>query len=237
VVAAIVGGVLYFTGVHRLYTWMSLFLCAFVAASIIGEFYKGARTRMKTSQENFFAAIYNLTMRNTRRYGGYIVHFGIVLIFVGLAGQAFRFETQGLMGPGDLLQARDYMFRCEGITTGQKDNYQYETVSLAVTKDGHALTVMHPQKRFYLAEQQPLSHVSLRSNLARDLYVVMAGQDPDTGKAIIHVIINPLVQWVWIGGMIVLLGTLLVLVPSRIEKQMAELHKNQEETVEAHHVR
>ena len=237
VVAGIVGGILYFTGIHLLYTWMSLFLCAFVAASIIGEFYKGARTRMKTSKENFFAALYHLTMRNTRRYGGYIVHFGIVLIFVGLAGQAFRFETQGLMGPGDLLRARDYMFRCEGITTGQKDNYQYETVSLAVTKDGHALTVMHPQRRFYLAEQQPLSHIALRSDLARDLYVVMAGRDPDTGKAIIHVIINPLVQWVWIGGMIVLLGTLLALVPGRIERQMAEIHKNQDEAVEAHHVR
>ncbi len=96
---------------------------------------------------------------------------------------------------------------------------------------------MYPQKRFFLAEQQPLSHIALRSNLARDLYVVMEGRDPDTGKAIIHVIINPLVQWVWIGGMIVLLGTLLALVPSRIEKQMAELHKNQDATLEAHHVR
>ena len=64
-------------------------------------------------------------MRNTRRYGGYIVHFGIVLMFVGFAGQAFRFETQGLMGPGDLLQAKDYMFRCESIETGKKANYQY----------------------------------------------------------------------------------------------------------------
>jgi len=235
--AALVGGILFYVGVHRLYTWMSLFLCAFVAASIVGEFYKGARTRMKTSKENFFSAIYNLTMRNTRRYGGYIVHFGIVLMFVGFAGQAFRFETQGLMGPGDLLQAKDYMFRCESIDTGKKANYQYETASLSVTKDGHSLGVMEPQKRFFIAEQQPLSHVALKSNLARDLYVVMAGTDPDSGKAIIHVIINPLVQWVWIGGMIVLLGTILALIPSRIEREMADLHKSQQEVAEAHHVR
>jgi cytochrome c-type biogenesis protein CcmF len=235
--AAVVGGVLFFAGVHQLYTWMSLFLCAFVAASIVAEFVKGAWTRMKTSKENFFAALYNLTMRNTRRYGGYIVHFGIVLIFVGFAGQAFRFETQGLMSPGDLLRAKDYMFRCESIDTGQKANYEFETVALSVTKDGHALTVMHPQRRFYIAEQQPLSHVALHSTLAQDLYVVMEGQDPGTGKAIIHVIINPLVQWVWIGGMIVLLGTLLALVPSSIERQMADLHKNKEEVAEAHHVR
>jgi len=234
-VAGVAGAIIFFAGVHLLYTWMSLFLCAFVAASIIGEFYKGARTRMKTSKENFFSALYNLTMRNTRRYGGYIVHFGIVLIFVGIAGQAFRFETQGLMGPGDLLRAKDYLFRCESITSGQKANYTYETTALDVTQNGHALTVMYPQKRFFLAEQQPLSHIALRSNLARDLYVVMEGRDPDSGKAIIHVIINPLVQWVWIGGLIVLLGTILALVPSRIERQMAELHKTQAEAVEARH--
>ena len=237
IVAGVVGGILFYVGVHRLYTWMSLFLCVFVATSIIAEFYKGARTRMKSSKENFFAALYNLTMKNTRRYGGYIVHFGIVLIFVGFAGQAFRFETQGLMGPGDLLQAKNYMFRCENISTGQKANYQYETVDLSVTKDGHSLGVMRPQKRFYLASQQPLTHIALKSNLARDLYVVVAGQDPSTRKAIIHVIINPLVQWVWIGGMIVLLGTILALIPSRIERQMSEMHKGQEEAVEAHHAR
>ncbi len=234
--AAVVGGVIFYAGVHRLYTWMSLFLCAFVAASIVAEFYKGARTRMKSSKENFFAALYNLTMRNTRRYGGYVVHFGIVLLFVGFAGQAFRYETQGLMGPGDLLRAKNYLFRCEGISTGQKANYQYETVDLSVTKDGHALTVMHPERRFYMAEQQPISHIALRSNLAQDLYVVTEGTDPNSGKAIIHVIINPLVQWVWIGGMVILLGTILALIPSSIERQMGKLHKDQEEAVAAHHV-
>lgn len=215
---------------------MSLFLCAFVAASILGEFYKGARTRMKISKENFFAAVYNLTMRNTRRYGGYIVHLGIVLLFVGFAGQAFRFETQKLMGPGDLLHAKNYLIRCENLTSGQNANYTYETAVLSVTKGGHALGEMRPQKRLYLASQQPLSRVALHSTLAEDLYVVLAGQDPDSGKVLIHVIINPLVQWVWIGGMVVLLGTLLALAPSRVERQMDEIRKTQEEAVEAKHV-
>ena len=233
--AAVVGGVLYWMGVRQLYTWMSLFLCAFVAASIIGEFYKGARTRMKISKENFFTAVYNLTMRNTRRYGGYIVHLGIVLLFIGFAGQAFRFETQKLMGPGDLLQVKDYLIRCEGLTSGQHANYTYETAILSVTKDGHALGEMRPQKRLFLASQQPLSHIALRSNLAQDLYVVLAGQDPDSGKVLIHVIINPLVAWVWIGGLVLLLGTLLALVPSRVERQMDEIRKTQDEAVEAKH--
>lgn len=232
----VAAGVLYSVGVHRFYTLMSLSLCAFVAASIFGEFYKGARTRMKISKESFPSALYNLTMRNTRRYGGYVVHFGIVLLFIGFAGQAFRFETRGLMGPGDLLQARNYLFRCERITTGKKANYEYETVDLDVTRNGHAWTVMYPQRRFYTASQQPLSRIALRTNLARDVYVVMAGRDPKTGKAIIHVIINPLVQWVWIGGMIVLLGTILALIPSRIERQMSQIQRVKEESLEVQHV-
>ncbi|MCL5004959.1 MAG: heme lyase CcmF/NrfE family subunit [Acidobacteria bacterium] len=234
--AAVVGAFLFWAGVHHLYTWMSLFLCTFVFASILGEFYKGARTRMKISKENFFAAVYNLTMRNTRRYGGYIVHLGIVLLFVGFAGQAFRFETQKLMGPGDLLQAKDYLIRCDRLTGGENSNYTYEAAVLAVTKDGHALGEMRPQRRLYLASQQPLSRIALRSTLAEDLYVVLAGRDPDSGKVLIHVIINPLVQWVWIGGMVVLLGTLLALVPSRVERQMEEIRKTEEEAVEANHV-
>ncbi len=237
ILAGVVGIYLFFgAGVHRLYTWMSLTLCAFVIACIVGEFYKGARTRMRISKEGFFSALYNLTMRNTRRYGGYIVHFGIVLLFIGFAGQAFRFETRKLMGPGDLLQAQNYLFRCDGLTSGRHANYTYETAVLSVTDNGHAMGVMRPQKRVYLASQQPVSHIALRTNLARDLYVVLAGQDPDSGKVLIHVIINPLVQWVWIGGLVVLFGTILALFPSRIEREMDEVRKKQEKVVEASHV-
>ena len=87
---------------------MTLFLCVFVAVCILGEFWKGARTRMRTGKENFFLAVYNLTMRNTRRYGGYMVHLGIVMLFIGFAGQAFKTEAKGLMAEGDLMQVKDY---------------------------------------------------------------------------------------------------------------------------------
>jgi cytochrome c-type biogenesis protein CcmF len=235
IIAGIAGAILFWVGVHRLYTWMSLFLCVFVAACVLGEFYKGARTRSRGTGENFAAALYNLTMRNTRRYGGYVIHLGIVLLFVGFAGQAFRAQGKGLMGQGDLLQVKDYLLRCESLTSGDTPNYTYQTAVLAVTKDGHALGVMHPQKRLYKASQQPITHIALHSTLAEDLYVVMEGQDSDTGKAVIQVFINPLVSWVWIGGLVILLGTLLALVPSRIERQMAEIRKLQGEAVEAKH--
>jgi len=86
---------------------------------------------------------------------------------------------------------------------------------------------MHPEKRFYKASQQPTSYVSIHPTLAEDLYVVLSGLDQDTGKAVIEVFINPLVMWVWIGGVVVFLGTLLALVPSRVEREMAEIRRAQ----------
>ena len=92
---------------------------------------------------------------------------------------------------------------------------------------------MHPEKRFYKASQQPTSYVAIHPTLSEDLYVVLAGLDPDTGKAIIQVFVNPLVMWVWIGGVVTLLGTLLAMVPSRVEREMAEMRHAQELAVQA----
>ncbi len=220
-------------GVRDLYAWMTLFLCVFVTVCIVGEFWKGARTRMRTAKENFAQALYNLTMRNTRRYGGYIVHIGIVLLFVGFAGQAFKTDAKGLMQEGDLLRVKNYLLRCDGLTTGDNPNYEYTRAVFTITKNGEAFTSMHPEKRFYKASQQPTSYVAIHPTLSEDLYVVLAGIDPDTGKAIIQVFVNPLVMWVWIGGVVFVLGTLLAMVPSRVEREMAEMRQAQELTVQA----
>ena len=230
-VAAGAGAVLYAAGVRELYPWMTAFLCVFVAASILGEFYKGARTRQRVWSENFLEAVYNLTMRNTRRYGGYVIHLGIVLLFVGFLGLAFKTEAKGLMNAGDLLRVKDYMLRCEDLTTGENPNYAYERATLAVTKSGRALGTMDPERRLFKASQEMTSHVVIRSSLAEDLYVVLAAHDPESNKAIIQVFVNPLVAWVWIGGLVVFLGTLLALVPSRVEREMAQIRQDQEEAV------
>jgi cytochrome c-type biogenesis protein CcmF len=233
IVALVAGVALFAEGVRNLYAWMTLFLSAFVLVCIVGEFWKGARTRMRTAKENFALAIYNLTMRNTRRYGGYIVHVGIVLLFIGFAGQAFKTDAKALMQEGDLLRVKNYLLRCDGLTTGDNPNYEYTRALITVTKNGQAFTSMHPEKRFYKASQQPTSYVAIHPTVSEDLYVVLAGMDPDTGKAIIQVFVNPLVMWVWIGGFVTLLGTLLAMVPSRVEREMAEMRQAQELAVQA----
>jgi cytochrome c-type biogenesis protein CcmF len=234
--AVVAGGILYAVGIRDLYAWMALFLSAFVAVCIIQEFYKGARTRQHVYKENFFAAIYTLTMRNTRRYGGYVIHMGIVLLFVGWSGLAFKTEAKGLLSEGDILQVKDYVLRCSSLSEGDTPNYEYLRAEMTVTKNGHALGVMEPERRLYKANQEPISHVAIRDTLAEDLYVVVAGADTETNKAIVQVFVNPLVDWVWIGGVVVFLGTLLAMVPSRVEREMAEIHRQREEAVEENRV-
>jgi cytochrome c-type biogenesis protein CcmF len=214
---------------------MTIFLSVFVAVCTLGEFYKGARTRQHASNENFAQAVYNLTMRNTRRYGGYVIHLGIVLIFVGFTGQAFKKDAKALMQEGDLLRVKDYMLRCESLTSGDTPNYSFQRAMLSVSKAGRALGTMDPERRFFKASQEVTSHVTIRSSLAEDLYVVLASQDPESGKAVIQVFVNPLVIWVWIGGIVMFLGTLLALVPSRVEREMAQIRQTREGAMEERH--
>lgn len=231
-VAVGVGIILFAAGLRNLFSWMALFLGTFVAVSIIGEFYKGARTRQKGTGEAFFPALYNLSARNTRRYGGYIIHLGIVLIFVGLAGLVFQTHTKTLMQDGDILQAGNYLLRVDNMSGGDTPNYTYHEAVLTVLKNGKAFATVRPERRFYKASQQPVSHVAIRRSLKEDLYVVLAGQDPKTGKAVIEVYVNPLVVWVWIGGIVMVLGTLIAMIPSRVEREMALIRQAQLEALE-----
>ena len=236
-IAVVVGAILVVAGVRHFYAWMSLFLATFVGICTLQEFYKGARTRQRTGGENFFQALYNLTMMNTRRYGGFVVHLGIVMLFVGFAGQAFQAQTKGLMSEGDELRVKDYVLRARSIVSGDTPNYAYQQIILDITKDGKPLGTLDPDRRFFKASQQPTSHVAIRSSFSEDLYTVLAGQDPDSGKTAVEVFVNPLVRWVWIGGFVMFFGTLLALVPSRAERQMAEIRQTQEVAVRATHAK
>jgi len=236
-IAVGIGAILLVAGVRHFYAWMSLFLSAFVGVCTLQEVYKGARTRQRTGGENFFQALYNLTMMNTRRYGGFVVPLGIVMLFVGFAGQAFQVQTKGLMAEGDELRVKDYVLRASKLVTGDNPNYAYQELTLAITKDGKPLGSLKPDRRFFKASEQPTSHVAIRSAFSEDLYTVLAGQDPDSGKAVVEVFVNPLVRWVWIGGFVMFFGTLLALVPSRAERQMAEIRQAQEVAVRAGHAK
>jgi cytochrome c-type biogenesis protein CcmF len=202
-----------FDGGH-FYALVDFALSAAVLTAIVSEFLRGAGVISRQTGRNLFAAAYLLTRRNTRRYGGYLVHIGVVIIVIGLAGSAFNRNTEREMALHDKLAIGPYTLECVGFTQDSNANYNSEYALLDVYKGGKKLFQMTPEKRVYLASGQPQTMVSIHSVPGWDLYVVYEGANPDTGQPIIKAIINPLVGWIWAGLAVVVFGTLIALVPS-----------------------
>jgi cytochrome c-type biogenesis protein CcmF len=204
-------------GMRNFYTTTCLTLCAFVAVTIVEEFYKGARIRAKNTGENLLWAAKNLTLKNKRRYGGYIVHFAVVVMFVGLSGSAFNKEVQQQLTPGEEMKVGQYTLKMVGFKQGETPNYEYGRVVLEAYKGGKLLRTMEPEKRiFKTGDQQSTTVVALRSTPIEDLYVVFSGLSNDGNKYEVTAHINPLVFWVWTGAAIMVLGALITLLPDRM---------------------
>jgi cytochrome c-type biogenesis protein CcmF len=214
--AGLVGGIVAFAlGFRQFYSLICLTLCVFVAATITMEFYRGAKVIRIRSGASFLASAIDLTMRNTRRYGGYIVHMGMVLIFVGFAGVAFNKDVQKDMQPGSTLQIGRYTLLLQGTDSRPEKNYTAERMNVEVLRDGKELMMLYPERRHFTTDQPSGTMVAIYSTLKEDLYVVYAGESPETQMPVIHAYLNPLVKWIWLGGAVVVLGTLVALLPNR----------------------
>lgn len=196
------------------YALVAFALAAAVLTAIAGEFLRGAHLIARQTGSNFFAALWILARRNTRRYGGYIVHIGVLLTFVGLAGAAFNQTVEKELSLHDQMQLGPYTLQCTGFTQDANDNYQTEYALLDVSRNGKFQFQLAPELRIYLASQQPQSMVAIHSALFWDLYAVYEGVNPDTGHPILKAYLNPLVGWLWSGLLIMVLGTLLALLPN-----------------------
>src|SRR5712671_5519835 len=195
------------------YSLMAIALSVLVALTVASEFYRGGRVISKHTGQNMFASMVQLTHRNTRRYGGYIVHFGVVVVIVGLAGAAFNQDKEQALGFGDKLTLGAYTLICRSYTQEDKPNYASEWAIIDIEKNGRQIDTLYPERRFYKASQQAQTMPSIRSTLKEDLYLVYEGQDA-TGKPILKAHLNPLVMWLWLGVWIIIGGTILALVPN-----------------------
>ena len=213
--ALVCATILVAAGMRHFYALVCFSLCAFVTLTVFMEFYRGGRVIQRKAGVSLAGAMVELTRRNTRRYGGYLVHMAIVLMFVGFAGAAFNIVHQQELAVGESVDVGGYGFKLQNVSEMDSPNYFRAVASVDVSKDGEFLETMMPERRFYHASQQPTSRVDVRNRLREDVYLVYAGQSEDGANPILQVYINPLVNWIWIGALTLVFGTLVALLPSK----------------------
>jgi cytochrome c-type biogenesis protein CcmF len=196
------------------YALVSFALSTSVLTAILSEFFRGAGVISRQTGKNLIVSTWLLTRRNTRRYGGYLVHIGVVIIVIGLAGSAFNHNEERELALHDKLPIGPYTLENVGFYQDSNLNYTSEYALLDVYQNGKKQFQMTPEKRVYLASEQPQTMVAIHSVLSWDLYVVYEGSNPDTGQPIIKAFLNPLVGWIWAGLAVLVFGTLVALVPS-----------------------
>jgi cytochrome c-type biogenesis protein CcmF len=214
VFALVVAGSLVALGVRVWSSGICFALSAFVFGTIGQEFWRGARVRQGATGTDVFTALIGLIGRSRRRYGGYIVHLGIVLMFLGFAGEGFKVEEQILMKPGQQSTVRDYTLRYDSIRVTDDGQKQMVTGHVTLFRDGKQVGEMSPAKHFYRKrEQEPTTEVAIRRGFGEDVYVVLAGYDMQTQSATLQIVVNPLVNWIWAGFAIMAVGTGIALLP------------------------
>lgn len=207
---------LFAAGMRHPYALISFGLCFFVAATIFMEFFRGSMAIREKSGMNPFRSAIELTHRNTRRYGGYIVHMAIVLMFVGFSGKPFDQRETGEVNKGDVMHVGRYTLQVVDLIDGDTADYQWDTAVLRVAKDGQDLGELRPSRRFYKASQQGTSQVALRPRMNEDLYINYASRDGN--KAVLQAYVFPLVNWIWTGVLVLIIGTLVALVPAKVAR-------------------
>jgi cytochrome c-type biogenesis protein CcmF len=206
-----VGLVLFLGSSLTWYPFMAWTLSAFVVGTVGQEYTQAVRARMRLG-ESPIRALATLLRKNQRRYGGYVVHVGVVFILVGAAGAAFNSEKLQNVKPGDSVTLDHYELRYLTARPLPEGHYGGAIARIAVYRDGTPLATMVPEKRIYWLEQQPASIPSIRSTLQEDLYVLLTAVEAD-GSATLKIHRNPLVAWIWLGAAVFILGTVLVMWP------------------------
>ena len=213
--ALILGITLFIVGIREWYALVAFFLCGFVLFTILYEWFRGTRARHRMRAENYLKAFWGLTMTNRPRYGGYIVHIAIILIAIGVVGSSFYdMEKEVTLMPGESMTIKNYTLIYENIDHYETQSKHVATATLSVYNQGKLIGKLIPEKYFHRSYEQPVTEVAIRTTLLEDLYVILIGWDEDSTTAF-KVLVNPLVSWIWIGGVVFVLGGLIAFWPER----------------------
>jgi cytochrome c-type biogenesis protein CcmF len=215
VVALILGIALFFLGIREWYALVAFFLCGFVLSTILYEWFRGTRARHRMRTENYFKAFWGLIWTNRPRYGGYIVHIAIILIAIGVVGSSlYNVEKEATLIPGESMTINKYTLTYDNIDQYETESKGVITATLSIYNQDKFVGTLTPEKYFHRSYEQPVTEVAVRSTLIEDLYVILVDSDAN-GTTAFKVLINPLVNWIWIGGGIFVLGGLIAFWPER----------------------
>jgi cytochrome c-type biogenesis protein CcmF len=218
-VGVVCGLALFALGMRQLAGLVSFSLCAFVAATIVSEFNRGVRARQALVGESAGVALAHLVSKNHRRYGGYVIHVGVVLIFIGITGSSlFKKEVQATVSEGQTFEIGGYQLRFDRLSKEDTPHLAITRADVTVLRAGKPVGVLRPEKRFYKRPGQPTTEVAIRKTLREDLYLVLGALDPSSGLVTFQTFLNPLVSWLWIGGAVMVLGTGVVMTPTPAER-------------------
>ncbi|MFQ5989947.1 MAG: heme lyase CcmF/NrfE family subunit [Candidatus Methylomirabilales bacterium] len=216
IVGLAIGFCAFIFGIRGPWIIVTYALAVFVSAIAVQEFYRGIRARTKSAGEGPLQALRQLFVRNRRRYGGFIVHLGVACLAIGIASSsAFQVEREGMLKKGEQLEAGRYDLRFDGLAGSEGPTHVKVEGAFTIFNERHEAGQMRPALRFYPTQQEPIAEVDYWIGFWEDLYVVLGSFDREGGWAVIKVQVNPMVSWIWLGGAIMALGTLLALLPNR----------------------
>lgn len=213
------GAIVFLEGVRQWYALSGFSLAAFVAGTIIVEFARGIGARRHLAGETAARATANLIAKNNRRYGGYIIHVGVIVAFAGIIGSAFfKIDVKKSVRAGESFAVGPYSIHYLKLEESADAHIESAIAQVEVTRGDEEVALMTPGRVFYKRPQQPATKVAIRSTPLSDLYVVLAGFDEDTNTATFEVFLTPLVFWLWAGGLLMAIGTVIVMWPNVRER-------------------
>ncbi|OIJ16241.1 cytochrome C biogenesis protein [Anaerobacillus arseniciselenatis] len=210
VVAAVLAGF----GMRAAYPIIAYAVISFMLLTHLLEFYRGVKARRKVTKENYLVALYYLMVKNRRRYGGYIIHFGIGIMAIGIVGSAFDDETMQTVPKGSTIEIQDYVLTYEYLAQRREGVNDVVFANIHIQKGGKDIGYIQPERLFFSTWDEPHTQVAVHSTLREDLYVVLSGWESDE-RATFVVKVNPLVEWVWIGSFVLTIGSIFAVWPGK----------------------
>lgn len=217
-------------GVRKPVVLVALGVVGFVTAGHLMEFWRGWHAQRLRSDENSVVALLALIEKNRRRYGGYIIHLGVVLLAVGIIGSSFYEQTKDVtLAPGERATIGRYEIEFLGLRSARSEIKERVSAPIYLRRDGRRLGVLRPALDFHFKVPggQRETEVAVRATPIEDFYVVLTGTYED-GSATFKIFINPLVMWVWIGGIVLLFGTWITVWPDPREARILERLRTRE---------